>query len=99
MELEINCLLPPSQHYGAEEAIVIVENFDSTELPLEFSAAQINVLAQSLGGEILRLRHLDVSQLFMPNPLKLIRLLLFGWLAEARSRILRLAEQSLLFFG
>ena len=60
LELEINCLLPPSQHYGAEEAIVIVENFDSTELPLEFSAAQINVLAQSLGGEILRLRRLGV---------------------------------------
>ena len=56
VETEINRLLPPSERYGAEEPI-LVEHGDGAPSPvMGFTEAQMEVLAQSLGPELIRLR-------------------------------------------
>ena len=56
LEAMLNERLPAAERYGSEEPIVIEEGDDVSQGSLTFSAAQIDVLAESIGGEIIRLR-------------------------------------------
>jgi len=56
LEAMLNERLPEAERYGVEEPIVIEEGDDASQGLLTFSAAQIDVVAQSIGGEIMRLR-------------------------------------------
>lgn len=56
IETTINPLLPPSERYGADEPILVVDGNDGAGRVMGFTEAQLDVLAQSLGREIVRLR-------------------------------------------
>jgi len=55
-EAAINPLLPPSERYGADEPILIENEDEGQGRVMGFTEAQIDVVAQSLGGEIVSLR-------------------------------------------
>jgi len=56
LEAMLNERLPEAQRYGVEEPIVIEEEDAANLALLTFSAAQMDVVVQSIGGEIMRLR-------------------------------------------
>ena len=56
LEATLNERLPPAERYGGEEPIFIEERDDGSQDSLTFSTAQIDVLAKSIGGEVIRLR-------------------------------------------
>ena len=56
IEATINRLLPPSERYGADEPILVEDGHDGADRVMGFTEAQLDVLAQSLGPEIVRLR-------------------------------------------
>jgi len=56
LEAMLNKRLPDGDHYCLEEPVVIEDQDAPSHSSLTFSTAQIDVLAQSLGEEILRLR-------------------------------------------
>ncbi|MEI7862586.1 MAG: hypothetical protein WCJ21_08145 [Planctomycetota bacterium] len=56
LEAMLNELLPEAERYGVEEPICIEEQDDASQGRLTFSTAQIDVLAESIGAEIMRLR-------------------------------------------
>ncbi|MEI7863050.1 MAG: hypothetical protein WCJ21_10485, partial [Planctomycetota bacterium] len=56
-EVELNKRLPELERYGKQEPILIEERDHADHGNLTFTTAQIDVLAESLGGEVVRLRH------------------------------------------
>jgi hypothetical protein len=56
IEAMINPVLPPTERYGADEPILIEDGNAGVDRVMGFTEAQLDVLAQSLGREILRLR-------------------------------------------
>ena len=56
IEATINQLLPPTERYGADEPILIEDETDGVDRVMGVTEAQLDVLAQSLGREIVRLR-------------------------------------------
>jgi hypothetical protein len=63
-EAAINPLLPPSERYGTDEPILIENEDEGQGRVIGFTEAQIDVLAQSLGGEIATLRRVSKAELF-----------------------------------
>ena len=55
-EAAINPLLPPSERYGTDEPILIENGDEGQGRVMGFTEAQIDVIAQSLGGEIASLK-------------------------------------------
>ena len=55
-EAAINPLLPPSERYGTDEPILIENEDEGQGRVMDFTEAQIDVLAQSLSREIASLR-------------------------------------------
>jgi hypothetical protein len=55
-EAAINPLLPPYERYGTDEPILIENEDEGQGRVMGFTEAQMDVLAQSLGGEITALR-------------------------------------------
>ena len=55
-EAAINPLLPPSERYGTDESILIENGDEGQGRVMGFTEAQIDVIAQSLGGEIASLK-------------------------------------------
>ena len=80
LEAKLNELIPHSERYGIEEPIVIDEQDPGGQESLTFSAAQIDVLARSLGNEIVRLRSQQI--------LALGRLVRVGLLARVRAKVI-----------
>jgi hypothetical protein len=78
VETTIDRLLPPSERYGAEEPI-LVEHGDGAPGPvMRFTEAQMDVLAQSLGPELIRLRTAKTDEFrFQGWPTRTIRSLAF----------------------
>jgi len=68
LESLLNEHLPAAERYGSEEPIVIEEQDTACQGSLTFSTAQIDVLAQSIGGEIMRLRQQAESAIKLPPP-------------------------------
>ena len=58
IEATINPLLPPFERYGVDELILIEDGTDGVDRVMGVTEAQLDVLAQSLGQEIVRLRAL-----------------------------------------
>lgn len=56
IEATINPLLPPFERYGADEPILVEDGHDGADRVMGFTEAQLDVLTQSLGREIVRLR-------------------------------------------
>lgn len=56
IEATINPFLPPSERYGVDEPILIEDGTDGVDRVMGVTEAQLDVLAQSLGREIVRLR-------------------------------------------
>jgi hypothetical protein len=69
LEAMLNERLPAAERYGSEEPIVIEEEDDASQGSLTFSTAQIDVLAESIGGEIMRLRR-QAERFPKPTPLE-----------------------------
>ena len=69
LEAMLNERLPAAERYGSEEPIVIEEGDDASQGSLTFSTAQIDVLAESIGGEIMRLRR-QAERFPKPTPLE-----------------------------
>ena len=63
-EAAINPLLPPSERYGTDEPILIENEDEGQGRVMGFTQAQIAVIAQSLGGEIAKLRRVSKAELF-----------------------------------
>jgi len=81
LEAKLNQLIPHSERYGIEEPIVIYDQDPGGEEILTFSTAQIDVLAKSLGSEIVRLR----SQKIAKKKGSVVRL---GLWARVRSKVI-----------
>jgi hypothetical protein len=62
IEATINPLLPPAERYGADEPILIEDGNDGADRVMVVTEAQLDVLAQSLGREIVRLRAAEPSR-------------------------------------
>jgi hypothetical protein len=56
IEAMINPFLPPSERYGVDEPILIEDGTDGVGRVMGITEAQLDVLAQSIGREIVRLR-------------------------------------------
>ena len=63
-EAAINPLLPPSERYGTDEPILIENGDEGQGRVMGFTEAQIDVISQSLGGEIATLRRVSKAELF-----------------------------------
>jgi len=62
IEATINPLLPPAERYGADEPILIEDGTEGVDRVMGVTEAQLDVLAESLGREILRLRVAEPSR-------------------------------------
>jgi GT2 family glycosyltransferase len=67
MEATINRLLPPAECYGAEEPVIVEDEQVGPNRLFSFSEAQLGVIAQSLGNEIVRLRERQANRIGSPG--------------------------------